>query len=89
MCLAVPARVLELRDNQMALVDLSGTRREISLMVLDGDVAPGDYVLIHVGYAIEVIDEEEALRTLQVFEEFAALDNEEREDVTGDPAAIV
>ena len=59
-------------------------------MVPDGDVAPGDYVLIHVGYAIEVIDEEEALRTLQVMEEFAALDDEtETEGVAGDPAAIV
>lgn len=81
MCLAVPAKVLELRDNQMALVDLSGTQREISLMVLDGDVSPGEYVLIHVGYAIEVIDEEEAQRTLQLFEEFSALESSRDEDV--------
>ena len=75
MCLAVPAKVLELRDDGMALVDISGTQREISLMVLDGDAAPGDYVLIHVGYAIEKIDEEEAQRTLELFaqmEEFNA-----------------
>jgi hydrogenase expression/formation protein HypC len=76
MCLAVPAKVLELHDNQMALVDLNGTQREISLMVLDGDVRPGEYVLIHVGYAIEIIDEEEAQRTLELFEEFAALDDD-------------
>lgn len=76
MCLAVPAQVLELRDNQMALVDLGGTQREISLMVLDGQVQPGEYVLIHVGYAIEVIDEEEAQRTLELFEQFQSLEDE-------------
>ncbi|MBR9976622.1 MAG: HypC/HybG/HupF family hydrogenase formation chaperone [Bacteroidetes bacterium] len=80
MCLAVPAKVLELRDNQMALVDLNGTQREISLMVLDGEAAVGDFVLIHVGYAIEVIDEEEAQRTLQLFEEIEAFENR-----TGNP----
>ncbi|MDX9759195.1 MAG: HypC/HybG/HupF family hydrogenase formation chaperone [Bacteroidota bacterium] len=82
MCLAVPAKVLELRDNQMALVDLGGTQREISLMVLDGEVAPDQYVLVHVGYAIEVIDEDEARRTLELFEEFQALD--ERESLGSD-----
>jgi hydrogenase expression/formation protein HypC len=76
MCLAVPAKVLELRDDNMALVDISGTQREISLMVLDGDAAPGDFVLIHVGYAIEKIDEEEAARTLAMFEELSMLDEE-------------
>ena len=69
MCLAVPAKILELRGNDMALVDLNGTRREISLMVLDGDARVGDFVLIHVGYAIETIDEDEALRTLEMFAE--------------------
>jgi hydrogenase expression/formation protein HypC len=81
MCLAVPAKVLELRDNQMALVDLNGTQREISLMVLDGEAAVGDFVLIHVGYAIEVIDEEEAERTLELFEEIEAFEN-----LTGNPS---
>ncbi len=76
MCLAVPAKVLELRDDNMALVDISGTQREISLMVLDGDAAPGDFVLIHVGYAIEKIDEEEAARTLAMFEELSMLDEQ-------------
>jgi hydrogenase expression/formation protein HypC len=55
----------------MALVDIQGTQREVSLMVLDGDAAVGDYVLIHVGYAIERIDEEEALRTLELFAELS------------------
>jgi hydrogenase expression/formation protein HypC len=46
----------------------------VSLMVLDGDAAVGDYVLIHVGYAIERIDEEEALRTLELFAELSLSD---------------
>ena len=75
MCLAVPAKVLELRDDNMALVDISGTQREVSMMVLDGDAAPGDYVLIHVGYAIEKIDEEEAQRTLELFDEIGGLED--------------
>lgn len=82
MCLAVPAKVLEVREGRMALVDISGTQREISLMVLDGDVEPGEYVLIHVGYAIEKIDEEEAQRTLELFaqmEEFNAPAPEEED----------
>ena len=74
MCLAVPARVCELRPDNMALVDIQGTQREISLMVLDGEAAVGDYVLIHVGYAIERIDEDEALRTLEMFAELALTD---------------
>ena len=85
MCLAVPAKVLELRDDNMALVDISGTQREISLMVLDGDAEPGDFVLIHVGYAIEKIDEEEAARTLAMFEELSMLD----EDVPADEDPVV
>ena len=84
MCQAVPAKVLELRDDNMAIVDISGTQREISLMVLDGDAAVGDYVLIHVGYAIEKIDEEEAQRTLEMFKEISLRDENQPE--SGDPS---
>jgi hydrogenase expression/formation protein HypC len=79
MCQAVPAQILELRDDNMALVDISGAQREISLMVLDGDAAVGDYVLIHVGYAIEKIDEDEAERTLELFAEISLLDENQPE----------
>ena len=74
MCLAVPARICELRPDNMALVDIQGTQREISLMVLDGEAAVGEYVLIHVGYAIERIDAEDALRTLEMFAELSMTD---------------
>ncbi len=76
MCLAVPAKVIELLPDEMALIDLNGVQREISLMVLGGECEVGDYVLIHVGYAIEKIDEEEAARTLELFKELSFLDEE-------------
>ncbi|MCP1650246.1 HypC/HybG/HupF family hydrogenase formation chaperone [Pseudomonas sp. GD04087] len=68
MCLAIPARVVELRDNGQALVDLGGIRKEISLALVDG-VQLDDYVIVHVGYALGLIDPEEAQRTLEMFNE--------------------
>ena len=67
MCLAVPMRVAEI-DNHTAICEVDGVRREASLMLLD-DVAVGDYVLLHAGFAIEKIDAEEAEKTLAVFRE--------------------
>jgi len=66
MCLAVPVRVVELRDNDAAMVDLGGIRKEISLALVD-DVAVGDYVILHVGYALARLDPAEAERTLALF----------------------
>jgi len=84
MCLAIPARILELRPDQMALVDIQGTQREISLMVLDGEASVGEYVLLHVGYAIEKIDEDEALRTLEMFDSMSMLDELSSPDRDGE-----
>jgi len=72
MCLAVPARVVEL-NGDTAIVDLDGIRKETSTMLLD-KVAVGDYVLIHVGYALERIDPLEAAKTLTLFAELRAQD---------------
>jgi hydrogenase expression/formation protein HypC len=68
MCLAIPARVEELLDDDMARVSLGGVA--ISLALVDG-VAVGDYVIVHVGYALNRIDPEEAERTLALFAEMA------------------
>lgn len=68
MCLAIPAQVVELRDGDMALVDLAGVRKEISLALVD-QVAVGDYVIVHVGYALNKLDQEEAAQTLKLFAE--------------------
>jgi hydrogenase expression/formation protein HypC len=63
MCLGVPMQVKTI-ENEMAVCEIDGVQREASLMMID-DVAVGDYVLIHAGFAIEKIDEEEARLTLQ------------------------
>ncbi|HLP97433.1 MAG TPA: HypC/HybG/HupF family hydrogenase formation chaperone [Sideroxyarcus sp.] len=68
MCLAIPARVVELLDGEQALVDLSGVQKEVSLALLD-DVSEGDYVIVHVGFALNKLDPEEAERTLALFAE--------------------
>lgn len=67
MCLAVPALVLSI-DGLEAEVDLSGVRRRISV-VLTPDVQIGDYVIIHTGFAINVLDQEEAEETLKLWQE--------------------
>lgn len=68
MCLALPVKVVELRDGDQAIVDLGGVRKEVSLALVDG-VAAGDYVILHVGYALTRLDPAEAERTLATFAE--------------------
>lgn len=68
MCLAIPAQVIELRDGDNAVVDLAGVRKEISLSLVE-DVQVGDYVIVHVGYALNKLDPEEAEKTLALFAE--------------------
>jgi hydrogenase expression/formation protein HypC len=71
MCLAMPARVVELLPDDNAIVDLGGVRKEISLSLVE-DVAIGDYVILHVGYALQKLDTDEAEKTLALFAELAA-----------------
>lgn len=71
MCLAIPARIVERRAADAALVDLGGVRKEISLALVP-EANPGDYVIVHVGYALQKLDPEEAERTLALFAEGAA-----------------
>ncbi len=66
MCLALPARVVEVHPGQVATVDLDGVRRKVSTALLE-DVAVGDYVLLHVGFALTRLDVEEAEATLALF----------------------
>ncbi|MDP3483487.1 MAG: HypC/HybG/HupF family hydrogenase formation chaperone [Sulfuricella sp.] len=68
MCLAIPARVAELLENDGAVVELGGVRKEISLALVDG-VEVGDYVIVHVGYALNRLDPDEAEKTLALFAE--------------------
>lgn len=71
MCLAIPARIEEMADDETALVDFGGVRKRISLALLD-DVRVGDYVIVHVGFALHKLDVHEAERTLALFAEVDA-----------------
>ncbi len=71
MCLAIPGQVVEVTtaDEQLARVDVAGVRRTINIGLLeDQRIAPGDWVLIHVGFAMSRIDEEEAQRALEALQ---------------------
>ncbi len=77
MCLAIPGQIIELIDpaNQIAKVDVVGVRRNINVSLIADDeagVAEGDWVLIHVGFAISRIDEEEARATRELLEQMGA-----------------
>ena len=79
MCLAVPGRVLSVEDGDPAFrtgnVDFCGVRKTVNL-AFTPEVAPGDFVLVHVGFAISTIDEEEAQRTYQYLAQIGALEEE-------------
>lgn len=67
MCLAVPAKVMEINGNE-AVLDYGGVKRKANVSMLS-EVKVGDYVLVHVGYAISKLDENEALETLKLWDE--------------------
>ena len=73
MCLAVPARITELLDNDMAKAEVGGIVKDVNLMLVD-DVAVGDYVIIHVGFALSRLEPEEAAETLALFAEAGMLE---------------
>ncbi len=68
MCLAIPARVVQIVAGDQAIVDLGGVRKEISLALVEG-VAEGDYVIVHVGFALTRLSPEEAEQTLALMAE--------------------
>lgn len=70
MCLAIPACIVELLPDDMARIELDGVRKEISLSLVE-DAKVGDYVIVHVGYALQLLDPEEAAQTLALFAELA------------------
>jgi hydrogenase expression/formation protein HypC len=68
MCLAIPARVVEINANDQAIVELGGVKKDVSLALVE-DVQVGDYVIVHVGYALTRLDPEEAAKTLALMAE--------------------
>ena len=76
MCIGIPGRIVSISEDQLAKVEFSGVQREVSLMLCP-EVQIGDYVLVHVGFAIQRLEEQDALETLQLFQE---LEESYRED---------
>jgi hydrogenase expression/formation protein HypC len=77
MCLAIPGRVVEMVDEAggIAKVEVGGVRRNVNVALIDA-VSVGDYVLIHVGFALSKVDEHEATKTLRLLEELGAYQDE-------------
>ncbi len=77
MCLGIPGRILEIHEDRalaMGQVDFGGVRREVCLAYVADQVRPGDYVVVHVGFAISRVDEAEARRTFEALKEMSALE---------------
>jgi hydrogenase expression/formation protein HypC len=78
MCLAVPGKIVDVRDERgtrMATIDFDGIRKDICLAYLP-DMQVGEYAIVHVGFAISRVDEESALETLAMFRDLGILDDE-------------
>lgn len=71
MCLAVPAKIIELKDSDNALCDFNGITKEVNVALIE-DPKVGDWVIVHVGFALNRIDESEAIRTQQILNSFAS-----------------
>lgn len=84
MCLAIPGQVVEIVDesNRIATVDVAGVHRNVNIGLLDDDggAEPGDWVLIHVGFAMSKVDEEEAQATLELLERMGGEYEDELEE---------
>jgi hydrogenase expression/formation protein HypC len=83
MCLGIPGQIIEITDAErlLAKVDVSGVKREVNIACIVNDEHPanaciGDWVLVHVGFAMSRIDEDEASRTLQILEELGEVQEE-------------
>lgn len=77
MCLGIPGKIVEIHDDHglaMGVVDFGGVRRQVCLSYIADQVKPGDYAIVHVGFAISKVDEAEAKRTFEVLEEMSQLD---------------
>jgi hydrogenase expression/formation protein HypC len=74
MCLAIPSKIINIK-NSTATMDVYGAQRDISIVLLEDDVNVGDYVLVHAGFAIQKIGEDDAKETLKLFNKYFGLEN--------------
>lgn len=79
MCLAIPSKVVEIKENNVAVVDTLGVRREASLDLLDESVKVGEWVLLHIGFVMSKIDELSAIESLRLYDEILKAMQEEDE----------
>lgn len=85
MCLAIPGKILDLEqdgESRLARVEFGGITRKVSLDLVP-EAGVGDYVIVHVGFAISKLDEEEAHRTLELLEQMSALQDDEPAEAAG------
>ena len=82
MCLAIPSKIVKIEDN-VATIDVDGVKREASLLLVD-NTRIGDYVIVHAGFAINKINEEDALESLKLLKEAASLifDNDKNKNLS-------
>ena len=71
MCLSIPSKVIEIDENNVATVETLGVTRKVSLGLISEEIKVGEYVLIHVGYAMQKIDPQFALESLEVYQKIA------------------
>ena len=85
MCLSIPSKIVEILEDNYAVVDTMGVKRKVSLDLMPEPVQIGDYVLIHVGYAMTKLNHEEALESLKVYEELIEkLEEDEKKEIFGE-----
>lgn len=85
MCLSIPSKVVEIDENNMATVDTMGVKRQVTLDLIDEKIEVGDYVLIHVGFAMNKISKEEALESIRIYEEIVSqMESGEIDEEEGD-----
>ncbi len=83
MCLSIPSKVISIDENNMATVEAMGVRRDVTLDLIDEKVEVGEYVLIHVGFAMSKIDKESAEDSIKAYEELLeAMDKEDAQNFT-------
>jgi len=75
MCVGVPSKIVKINDS-MAVIDVEGAQREVSLLLLDEDVQLGDYVIVHAGFAIRKIHEEDARENLRLMKKMFGVEDE-------------
>ena len=81
MCVGVPSKIVKIEDS-MAIIEVLGAQREISLLLLNEDVRVGDYVIVHAGFAIQKIQEEDAKENLRLMKKMFGVEDEVTPDVS-------